>query len=146
MSGHRHGIDQEISRTGASPTTASREEIHARDLQQRLQQIADGVTYREISDRTGVHSETVRRYVQGGRCSSFFLAQFCKTFGINGDWLLTGRGERGYQEPLRLEELSLSDLIEALAIRQRIAEKSGPPKTHPAGIEPKPLSGGTHVH
>jgi transcriptional regulator with XRE-family HTH domain len=54
--------------------------------------VGEHATYRQVSDRTGTHAETVRRYMQGQAPSVEFVAALCRVFGISADWLLTGRG------------------------------------------------------
>lgn len=68
-------------------------------LHERLNQIADGMTYRALSELTGVHAENVRRYMTGQTPSVEFLGGLCTALGISADWLLTGRG------PMRMSEL-----------------------------------------
>jgi transcriptional regulator with XRE-family HTH domain len=62
------------------------------ELHTRLNKAAAGRSYRHISDLTGIHPETVRRYMQGQAPSAEFLSRFCETLELNADWLLLGRG------------------------------------------------------
>ncbi len=59
-------------------------------LSERMRHLVAGVTYREISGRTGVHPETVRRYFNSGRPSVYFIAALCKAFNADPEWLLCG--------------------------------------------------------
>lgn len=54
----------------------------------RVQQVVANYTCREIAERTGVHPETVRRYVTIGRPSAFFVAALCRAFSVYPSWLL----------------------------------------------------------
>jgi transcriptional regulator with XRE-family HTH domain len=62
------------------------------ELHTRLISAVDGRSYREIGDLTGVHPETVRRYMQGQAPSVDFLTNLCRALGLSGSWLLTGDG------------------------------------------------------
>jgi len=65
------------------------------ELHTRLNKAAAGRSYRHISDLTGIHAETVRRYMQGQAPSAEFLSRFCEALELNADWLLIGRGPMG---------------------------------------------------
>lgn len=54
----------------------------------RVQQVVASYTCREIAEKTGVHPETVRRYVTVGRPSAFFVAALCRAFSVYPSWLL----------------------------------------------------------
>lgn len=62
-------------------------------LHARLERLVGGLSNAEVARRTGVHSESVRRYRRGAEPSARFLAAVCEAFGVSGDWLLCGRGE-----------------------------------------------------
>ena len=76
-------------------------------LHDRLAIAAGSRTYKQLSDMTGTHPETVRRYMLGQSPSVDFLAALCNEMDLNAAWLLTGRG------PMRLEDLRGSALSEA---------------------------------
>jgi len=78
-------------------------------IHERLSAVAGRLTYREIAERTGAHPETVRRYMQGHSPSVEFLAAVCAHLGINGEWMLTGRG------PMRARDIRQAALREANA-------------------------------
>lgn len=69
--------------------------------------IAGDRTYRRLGELTDTHPETVRRYLQGQAPSAEFLTRLCQVFGINGEWLLTGRG------PMKLDQIRAEALREA---------------------------------
>ncbi len=71
-------------------------------------------TYRSLSDMTGVHPETVRRYMQGQAPSIEFVSAVCAALKLNGDWVLTGRGPMRCDE-VRREALRAADPSELLA-------------------------------
>jgi len=56
----------------------------------RLRQAAEHYSYARISAQTGVHAESVRRYLTKGRPSAYFIAEFCRSFGVSPSWILTG--------------------------------------------------------
>lgn len=56
----------------------------------RLRQAAENYSYARISAQTGVHAESVRRYLTKGRPSAYFIAAFCQSFGVSPSWILTG--------------------------------------------------------
>lgn len=107
------------------PATGDADETDRLQLLSRIQQITQGMKYSELAEWTGCHRETVRRYTRIGNPSALFLARLCRALGINGDWLLTGRGETAYEETVRLHEVAASDLLACLAARQRAAEAVG---------------------
>ncbi len=74
-----------------TPTTPSTS-VPASPFHERLVAAAGSITYRALGELTGVHPENVRRYMQGQAPSAEFLASFCHQLGINGEWMLTGRG------------------------------------------------------
>jgi len=67
-----------------------------KSLHDRLLLAAGHLTYAKLGALTGVHPETVRRFMQGQTPKPEFLAEVSRKFGINGDWLLTGRGQMWY--------------------------------------------------
>lgn len=77
------------------------------DLHERLASAVGKTTYRKLGELTETHPETVRRYMQGQAPSATFLAQVCSSFGICGEWLLTGKG------PMRVEEVRSHALQQA---------------------------------
>ena len=83
--------------------------MSATALHDRLEAVAGSLTYRNVAELTKIHPETVRRYMQGQAPSVDFLAAICTAMGINGEWLLTGRG------PMRANELRKHALKEANA-------------------------------
>jgi transcriptional regulator with XRE-family HTH domain len=54
----------------------------------RLRRIADGLTFREIAECTGMNPETVRRYMRGGNPCIRFVFRFCQEFGTSADAVL----------------------------------------------------------
>jgi hypothetical protein len=84
---------------------------------ERLVAAAGSITYRALGELTGVHPENVRRYMQGQAPSAEFLSAFCQQLGINGEWMLTGRGPMKAVE-VRADALTRanpSELLGALA-------------------------------
>jgi transcriptional regulator with XRE-family HTH domain len=86
-------------------------------LHERMKAIAGTRTFRHLSELTGTHPETVRRYMSGQPPSSEYLAALCHALNINGDWMLTGRGPMkvGEIESHALRSASAPDLLSALA-------------------------------
>lgn len=62
-------------------------------LLERIQSVVGDVTCRELAEQTGVHPETVRRYVTVGPPSIFFIAALCRVYKVYPSWLL------GFAEP-----------------------------------------------
>jgi transcriptional regulator with XRE-family HTH domain len=62
-------------------------------LHDRLLQIAGHLTFAQLGGITGSHPETVRRFMRGQTPKPEFLTALCTELGINGDWLLAGRGQ-----------------------------------------------------
>lgn len=61
-------------------------------LRDRLREVLKDLTCREAGEMTGVHPESVRRYLQGRAPNADFLLSLCMAMGLNGHWLLTGQG------------------------------------------------------
>lgn len=87
------------------------------DLHERLASAIGKTTYRKLGELTETHPETVRRYMQGQSPSAPFLAHVCATFGICGEWLLTGKGPMRNEEVRRhaLKQADASELLGAIA-------------------------------
>lgn len=83
------------------------------ELHTRLAAAVGKRTYRSLGDLTGTHPETVRRYMQGQAPSAEFLGALCKALGINGSWLLTGRGPMR-QDDIRADALGQANASELL--------------------------------
>lgn len=58
----------------------------------RLAILLGDSSHGEVSRRTGIHAESVRRYRSGFMPSSEFVAATCLAYGVKADWLLLGRG------------------------------------------------------
>ena len=76
-------------------------------MHRRLERALEGKTYRWISRATGIHPETVRRYMQGQSPSVEFVTSVCSQLQVNPQWLLTGEG------PMRRDEVRAHHLAEA---------------------------------
>lgn len=86
-------------------------------LKDRLNRVGGQYSYRELGRLTGVHPETIRRYMQGHAPSAVFLSRLCDAFGVSGDWLLTGRGPMHCAEisHAALRRADVKDLLQALS-------------------------------
>lgn len=78
-------------------------------LHERLRAAAGQRTNRTLSELTDTPPETVRRYMTTQAPAAEFLGLFCSSLGINGDWLLTGRG------PMKTSDVQYHALGEARA-------------------------------
>lgn len=61
-----------------------------RELHVRVKQAVDGISFSRLASLTGVHPETVRRYITRGRPSAYFVAALCQGLGLSPEWLLQG--------------------------------------------------------
>lgn len=88
-------------------------------LHHRLKSAAGNRSYRQLADLTRTNHESVRRYMTGSPPSAEFLVSFCAVLGLNGDWLLTGRGPMLARElgDHVLSEAQPADLMSAVAHR-----------------------------
>ncbi len=124
----------------------------------RLGEVFDGLKYRQIADITGFHPETVRRYMTDGKCSTAFVSRVAELMDVNGDWLLTGRGQAAREKPAR--ELSVPELLDLLATAHkraghqlaeheiqlaRLREEIEHLKRAPEQVEPKPAGRATRI-
>ncbi len=106
------------------PTTNG--SVASSPFHERLVAAAGSITYRALGELTGVHPENVRRYMQGQAPSAEFLAAFCQQLGINGEWMLTGRGpmRSGEVRTDALTRANPGELLGALAgTVERISER-----------------------
>ena len=53
-----------------------------------------GKSLREVGLTLGINHETLRRMYTGQLPSAELLVRLCEEYGINGDWLLTGKPRR----------------------------------------------------
>lgn len=86
-------------------------------LHDRLRIASGRRSFKEIGHLTGTHPETVRRYMQGQFPGVEFVAAFCTQLGLNGEWLLTGRGAMKVEDVRAhaLREANASELLTAIA-------------------------------
>lgn len=77
------------------------------ELHERLKAAVGARTFRHLSELTGTHHETVRRYMQGQMPSVEFVSALCGSLGLNANWMLTGRG------PMRLADVRAASLQQA---------------------------------
>jgi len=111
-------------------------EPEAGSLHDRLRVVAGQRSYRALADLTGQNTETVRRYMLGASPSIEFVAAMCARFGVNADWMLTGRGAmrdaQNRQHALRMSDAAglfaaLADSLERLTERVDSIEASARP-------------------
>ena len=64
------------------------------DIAKRLWRAIEGkYTLRGISEATGFHHESVRRWFQGINVVALpFVEPLCRVTGVNIEWMVTGRG------------------------------------------------------
>lgn len=86
-------------------------------LHERLKVAAGERNYRELASLTDTSPETVRRYMLGQSPSADFLSSLCNSTGVNGEWLLTGRGPVHKREirTHALREANVSELLAAMS-------------------------------
>jgi transcriptional regulator with XRE-family HTH domain len=86
-------------------------------LHDRLRDVVGQRSYRLLGEITGVNAETARRYMNGAAPSVEFLAAICEKFGINGEWLLTGRGPVYLKDAKQhaLQHASAGELLQSLS-------------------------------
>lgn len=86
-------------------------------LHERLHEVFGDKSFRAIAEMTQTSHETVRRYMNGQSPSVEFLEAVCRGMGINGQWLLTGRGPKRAEHIRQhaLGEANASELLNAMA-------------------------------
>lgn len=95
-------------------------------LHERLAVATEGRTYKHLSDLTGTHAESVRRYMQGQPPTVEFLSALCDGLGINGDRLLLGRGpmRRSDVKSAALRSADPGELLTAMSsTMERLVER-----------------------
>jgi hypothetical protein len=112
----------------ALATGAPIEEPAPPTIQLRLGQVLQGLRYVDISQMTGVHPETVRRYLTKTSPSIEFVSAVAQHQGVSLDWLLLGRGPQRTIDVARVH-LASAPLTELIAmVEQRLERlKSGVP-------------------
>ena len=60
----------------------------------RLDEVVGQESVNQISDKTGVHWESIRRYLKHGPASAEFIKAVCEEYKVSADWLLVGRGKK----------------------------------------------------
>lgn len=88
--------------------------LELKPMHRRLEAALQGKTYRWIAKVTGIHPETVRRYMQGQPPSVDFVATICSQLHINPQWLLNGEGPMR-RDDVRAHHLAQADPAELLA-------------------------------
>lgn len=61
-------------------------------IQDRMHQIIDAMTVRQVATAVDMSVSTVGNYLAGRAPSVQFIERFCVAFGVSSDWLLFGRG------------------------------------------------------
>jgi transcriptional regulator with XRE-family HTH domain len=89
------------------------------ELNDRINSIVAGLSFRELAELTGLNAETIRRYVRGADPSVAFIARLCEVFELSAEWLLFGRGPRDREDALEhtLHAAGHARLLAALADR-----------------------------
>ncbi|MFG0326058.1 MAG: hypothetical protein ACF8SC_02150 [Phycisphaerales bacterium JB037] len=87
------------------------------ELHERMRAAVGARTFRHLSELTGTHHETVRRYMQGQAPSVEFVSALCGALGLNANWMLTGRGPMRQAEvrAASLQQADASELLAAMA-------------------------------
>lgn len=91
-------------------------------LHERMTLVAGSRTYRALGDLTGIHPETVRRYMQGQAPSIEFVSRLCGAMKLNPEWMLLGKGPQKAAD-LRVETLRGADPSELLAAIAKTLEE-----------------------
>lgn len=95
-------------------------------LHERLHEVFGDKSFRAIAELTQTSHETVRRYMNGQAPSVEFLELVCRSLGVNGQWLLTGRGPKraDHIRQHALGEANASELLSAMArTLERLTER-----------------------
>ncbi|MFG0315145.1 MAG: helix-turn-helix domain-containing protein [Phycisphaerales bacterium] len=97
--------------------STTQSETICEQLRERLKLAGGQYSYRELGRLTGVHPETIRRYMQGHAPSAVFLSRLCDALGVSGEWLLTGRGPMSCKEISKaaLRRANVQDLLQAMS-------------------------------
>ena len=87
----------------------------------RIQQYLGGKTAREIAEDTGVHPETVRRYLTGMPPSLEFVIALGRKYNLSLNWLLLGVGTIHLSDQATsLDSASSRSLVDELRTRVRV--------------------------
>ncbi len=95
-------------------------------LHNRIVDAVGRTTYKNLAELTQTNPESVRRYMTGQAPSVEFLSGLCRSMGVSGHWLLTGRGPMRESEMTQeaLRQAKASDLLGAMADTiQRLVER-----------------------
>lgn len=84
--------------TTRTPTSPGLTSLHRNtwesEVLARIKDSIDGTRFSDIARETGVHPETVRRYLTRGRPSAFFIASLCRAYGLPVEWVLFGSPDK----------------------------------------------------
>jgi hypothetical protein len=117
-------------------------------LHERLKLAAGERSYREIATLTATSPETARRYMLGQSPSAEFLSSLCAGTGVNGEWLLTGRGpvHRKEVRAHALREAKVTELLGAMSetlerLIERVERLEVFLQSMEARLRPRPAAG-----
>jgi len=103
------------------PSLYDDRKIRELNMADRLTKAINGQSIRFVSDTTGYHPETVRRYLQSGSTiPADFVGQVVNKFEAGSHYLLTG--EQDASGALELGQLSTANLINELGRRLSMIE------------------------
>ncbi|PHQ78545.1 MAG: hypothetical protein COB69_09750 [Phycisphaera sp.] len=74
----------------------------AAGISERLKEVTAGHSCKQIAEMYGISSESIRRYLRGGRPSVQFLIDVALQTETSLDWLILGRGARNYKDAKQL--------------------------------------------
>lgn len=93
------------------------------ELAERLEVALRGRVHAEVARRIGTSAPNVSRYLRGTRVPADFCAALVNEFGVNANWLLTGKGAPFSAEIAASGEQlagSLLELVEAMNVVARM--------------------------
>ena len=103
------------------PSLYDDRKIRELNMAERLAKAVNGQSMRFVSDTTGYHPETVRRYLQSGSTiPADFVGQIINKFEVDSHYLLTG--EQVASDAFELGQLSTAVLINELGRRLSMIE------------------------
>ncbi len=141
-------IEEQIAAMDEHTMDATPTQQSSPELQSRLASAVGSRTCREIGELTGVHAESVRRYLQGRSPSAEFLVELCRSLKLNGHWLLTGEGPMfaGEITPRALDSAEPPALLQSLATslsrwmdKAALSGRPAPDKEIKLADSPRPL-------
>jgi len=96
-------------------------------IENRIKMIRGSLTQKRFAEKIGVHIGTVQLYETGNIPKGDVLQRICENFGVNINWLLTGKGKPclHYLNDMEKVDVTINDQAPFYGLRKQLGEKNG---------------------